>query len=43
MKTIIITTLLGAAMATSAFADPVTRDLARTGSIITVHGVADGR
>lgn len=43
MKTLIITTLLGTALATSVLADPVTRDLARTGSIITVHGVADAR
>lgn len=43
MKTIILTTLLGTALATSAFADPVIRDLARTGSVITVHGVGDAR
>lgn len=43
MQTLILTVLLGTALATSAFASPVVRDLARTGSTITVHGFADGQ
>lgn len=39
MKTIILITLLGTAFVTSAYADPVVRDLARTNSTITVHGI----
>jgi hypothetical protein len=43
MKTIILTALLGAVVATSAYAGSDVRDLARTGSTITVHGFADGQ
>ena len=42
MKTIILGALLGAVLATTAYAAPVVRDLARTGSTITVNGFADG-
>jgi hypothetical protein len=43
MKTIILTSLLGTVLVTSAYAGSDVRDLARTGSTITVHGFVDGR
>jgi hypothetical protein len=43
MKTIILTSLLGAVLATTAHAGSDIRELARTGSTITVHGFVDGR
>lgn len=43
MKTIILSALFGVALATSVFAGSEVRELARTGSTITVHGFADGR
>lgn len=43
MKTIFITSLLGAVLATTAYAGSDIRELARTGSTITVHGFADGQ
>jgi hypothetical protein len=42
--TIILTSLLGAVLATpTAYANSDVRELARTGSTITVHGYTDGR
>lgn len=43
MKTIILTSLLGVVLATSAYAGRDVRELARTGSTITVHGFVDGQ
>jgi uncharacterized membrane protein len=43
MNTIFLTSLLGAVLATTASAGSDIRELARTGSAITVHGFADGR
>ncbi len=43
MKAIILTLLLGTVLATSAYAGPDIRELARTGSTITVHGFVDGQ
>jgi hypothetical protein len=43
MQTIILTSLLGTVLATTASAGSDIREAARTGSTITVHGVADGR
>jgi uncharacterized membrane protein len=43
MNTIILTSLLGAVLATTASPGSDIRELARTGSTITVHGFADGR
>ncbi len=41
--TIILTSLLGAVLATTASAGTDIHELARTGSTITVHGFVDGR
>lgn len=43
MKSIIATVLLVAALASGAQAANVVRDLATTGSIVTTHGLFDGR
>ncbi len=43
MKTFILSSLLGAVLATTAYAGPDIRELARTGSTITVHGFVDGQ
>ncbi len=43
MTTIFLTSLLGAVLATTAYAGSDIRERARTGSTITVHGFADGR
>lgn len=43
MNTIILSTLLGVVLATSAYAGSDVRELARTGSTITVHGFVDGQ
>jgi uncharacterized membrane protein len=43
MNTIILTSLLGAVLATTASVGSDIREMARTGSTITVHGFADGR
>jgi len=47
MKTLVFTVIAGIALATagaaSAMPDNVVKDLARTGSTITVHGLADHR
>jgi hypothetical protein len=43
MTTIFLTSLLGAVLATTAYDGSDVRELARTGSTITVHGFVDGR
>lgn len=43
MTTIFLTSLLGAVLATTAYASSDVRELARTGSAIMVHGFVDGR
>ena len=43
MNTIFLTSLLGAVLATTVSSGSDIRELARTGSTITVHGFADGR
>jgi uncharacterized membrane protein len=43
MNTIILTSLLGVVLATTVSAGSDIRELARTGSTITLHGFADGQ